>query len=712
MRRIPRRLLWLVGWWLLLVGLAAQAAAPGAAELARIRQTLPGVERIGEPEGEYGVRHLSGGGQILGYAFQTLPLADIPAYSGKPVNLQVILDPRAVILDVYVLEHHEPILLVGIAEEKLHAFAARYTGVRADQRVVVGRSADPAAVTVDAVAGATVTVMVINEIVMRAARKVALSLGLIASDGQVRRQPAQVRHEPFKPASWDQLLEQGAIAQLHLRRGQVDDAFRNTPAEGRDATPSERRDETFVELYTALLDPPDIGRNLLGEAQYRELMASLRDDEHAIVVLGNGEYSFKGSGYVRGGIFDRVQLRQAGDILSFRDLDYQRLADVYAAGMPRFAEMAIFIVRAAQRLDPGQPWSLELLVRRQAGAVSSAFASFELPYRTPERYLQRPPPSAAELAAETEARRPLWLRIWYQKAFQIGVLGAALALLLGILFAQDALTRRPRLLHALRRGYLLFTLLFIGWYCLGQLSLVNVLTFVHALFGDLRWELFLSDPVLFILWTFTAASALLWGRGVFCGWLCPFGALQELLNEAARKLGVRQFEPPFALHERLWALKYLILFGLFGLSLHSLALAERAAEVEPFKTAITLRFDRQWWFLAYALALLAANLFTRKLYCRYLCPLGAALALPARARLFDWLRRRQECGRPCQLCARECEIQAIHPDGRIDASECHHCLDCQITYHNQNRCPPLVKRHRKGAARKPADQEPIAVQQL
>src|SRR5690606_10538890 len=117
--------------------------------------------------------------------------------------------------------------------------------------------------------------------------------------------------------------------------------------------------------------------------------------------------------------------------------------------------------------------------------------------------------------------------------------------------------------------------------------------------------------------------------------------------------------------------------------------------VEPFKTAITLHFDREWWFVGYAVLLLVVNLFTRKVYCRYICPLGAALAVPARLRLFDWLKRRQECGTPCQLCAKECEVQAIHPDGRINANECHHCLDCQITYYNQRKCPPLVMKAKK-----------------
>ncbi len=527
---------------LLLVGLAAQGAELSDLERLRIAQVFPAVERIGDPEGDYGVRRLSKGEETLGYAFQTLSVTDIPAYSGKPINLQVILDPQAVIRDAYVLEHHEPILLIGIPEEKLHAFSARYDGVRADQRVVVGRSSDPQAVTVDAVSGATVTVMVVNEIVMRAAHTVAVSLGLIEDRGNVRPKPAQVRQQPAATASWSELLGNGAIRRLQLSRGQIDDAFKGSEAEGIGEADAAHRDEPFIDLYSALLNPPAVGRSLLGDNQYRELMASLKPGEYAFVVLGDGEYSFKGSGYVRGGIFDRVQLRQFGDIISFRDLDYQRLSDVYAEGMPEFREMAIFVARASQRFDPGSPWTLELLVRRQTGPVAGVFTSFELACQTPEEYLERPQPTAEELAALEEAARPLWLRVWYQKSFQVGVLCTALVLLLAILFLQDRLVRRPRLMQRLRTGYLAFTLVYLGWYSLGQLSVVNVLTFVHALFEGFRWELFLSDPLLFILWTFTAASLLLWGRGVFCGWLCPFGALQELLNELARKLRVPQFQ--------------------------------------------------------------------------------------------------------------------------------------------------------------------------
>jgi NosR/NirI family nitrous oxide reductase transcriptional regulator len=687
------------GAWLLLfclaLGVEVQAKPYGEIEQQRIDLFFPDADAPSAPQGEFNVRTLSSGDKVLGYVFQSLDVVDIPAYSGKPINMQVILDTAGVIQDAYVLEHHEPILLIGIPEAKLHAFNAKYQGIKVNQRVVVGRSSDPDAVTVDAVTGATVTVMVVNEVVMRAAHKVAVSLGLIEDDAGLAQKPATVRLDNYQSADWTQLTGNGAIRRLHLTHGQVDEAFKGTEAEGVDVAAPEQVDETFIDLYSAHLNAPTIGRNLLGDNQYRFLMEQLKPGEQAIAVMGRGEYSYKGSGYVRGGIFDRVQLRQFGNTISFRDMDHERLSDVFAAGMPGFDEMSIFIVRASSEFDPGSPWTLELLVKRQTGPTSGIFSSFELGYQMPEEYLERPLPTAAELAAIEEANRPLWLNIWYQKSFQIGVILIALLLLTVILFLQDKFTQRPHFLHWLRRGYLIFTVVFIGWYALGQLSVVNVLTFVHALVQEFRWELFLTDPIIFIIWTFTAASILLWGRGVFCGWLCPFGALQELINEAARKLKIPQYELPFAVHERLWAIKYIILLLLFGLSLESLSSAERFAEVEPFKTAITLKFDRQWWFVLYAVLLLVINIFTRKVYCRYICPLGAALAIPSKFRLFDWLKRRKECGNPCQLCAKECEIQAIHPDGQINANECHYCLDCQMTYHNDDKCPPLILKKKK-----------------
>ena len=146
----------------------------------------------------------------------------------------------------------------------------------------------------------------------------------------------------------------------------------------------------------------------------------------------------------------------------------------------------------------------------------------------------------------------------------------------------------------------------------------------------------------------------------------------------------------------------MILLGLFAISLESLGTAEQYAEVEPFKTAIMLKFQREWGYVLYAGVLLFIAIFTRKFYCRYICPLGAALVLPSNFRIFDWLKRRRECGHPCRVCANECEIQAIEPTGRINLDECHYCMDCQVTYYNKDKCPPLVAKGKKRRKKKKA----------
>ena len=338
--------------------------------------------------------------------------------------------------------------------------------------------------------------------------------------------------------------------------------------------------------------------------------------------------------------------------------------------------------------------------RRVIDGISGATITAMVVNRTVVQSVQQTAAARGLLIDDANGRRfappqPLWLTLWQDRVVEIAVLCLGLAMLLLILLFQDWLARHPTFLIRVRTLYLLFTLLFIGVYGFAQLSVVNVLTFVSALFGGFQWESFLIDPMMFLLWSFVAVTILLWGRGVYCGWLCPFGALQELLYRLGQRLGIQGRELPSVVHERLLALKYILLLGLVGLSLQSLATAERFAEVEPFKTVFVLHFLRDWPFVVYAAVLLLIGLVIRKAFCRYLCPLGAALTFPSRFRIFDWLRRRKECGRPCQTCARECEVQAIRPTGEIVETECHYCLDCQVTYWNDRRCPPLVERRKK-----------------
>ncbi|MFC5440568.1 4Fe-4S binding protein [Rhodanobacter ginsenosidimutans] len=697
--RVPRPLITRVLLALCLLLLAPATLAGIDAKHPQLHEVFPQATRYGDIEGTPPAAAVYQGDEIIGYVFETVMVAPVPAYSGAPINLLVSIGTDGSIRDARVLEQHEPILLVGIPVQKLYDFVARYIGHRVDDQIVVGGGAS-GSVRIDAISSATVTSMVVNETIMNSALKVAASRKLIADATDTDANAAAVRTDYYQPADWDTLTGNGAIGHLQLKRQAITDAFKGQPESGMvdDATAPApgHEDDVFIDLYFADVTPPTVGRNLLGADTHADLMKQLKPGDSAIAVMANGIYSFKGVGYVRGGIFDRVHVLQDGKLVLFKDTDLVPLNDTPLRGKPEFAEQAIFIVRnGGSGFDATRPWTLQLMVNRQVGPLQSIYHTFTRDYRMPAVYTTRPQSSAESQSSALPANAALWQKIWYGRRIDIAVLLAGLTVLTLILLFQDWIVKYPVWLERVRTGFLIYTLVFIGWYELAQLSVVNIFTFVQSLLHGFHWETFLMDPMIFILWVFVAATLLLLGRGVYCGWLCPFGALQELVGKLAKRLRVPQFEFPRVVHERLWALKYVILLVLFGMSLQSLNTAEHYAEVEPFKTAITLHFARSWSYVFYAVLLVGVSAFNHKFYCRYVCPLGAGLAVSGRWRLFEWLRRRPECGSPCQVCANECEVKAIGPDGRINFNECHYCLDCQVTRINDHKCPPVVQQRKK-----------------
>jgi NosR/NirI family transcriptional regulator, nitrous oxide reductase regulator len=673
-------------------------------------QIFPGADRFGPVEGNPPAAPAFAGDKLLGYVYLNSDVVNSTGYSGKPIIIVVALALDGTIVGAKLVEHHEPIVLVGIPPAKVENFIHGYVGLNFQAVPSTARSGPP----VDIVSGATVTMMVIGDSITRSAIQVARSHGLggIQPTAAASTIVKTIDESQTATEDWQALVSDGSVRRFLLSLADINQAFEKAENHEAAAHPEEGSSEDpFIDLYVGLASVPAIGRSLLGNAEYERLKQSLKPGQQAIIIAGNGRYSFKGSGYVRGGIFDRIEVIQGENGIRFRDRNHTRLGDLSAQGAPSFAEIGLFTTPDAATLDPTAPWRLQLLVQRAIGARDKAFLTFDLDYVVPDKYLraERAPVAVAAstqsaataattvalAAANDTLDQPLWQRMWLEKPVKIGIIVAALAILSGIFFFQDFLVRRPVLYDRVRLTFLVFTLVWIGWYAQAQLSVVNVLTFANALRTDFKWDYFLMDPLIFILWAAVAVSLLFWNRGAFCGWLCPFGALQELTNRAAKLLHVPQIRVPFGLHQRLWAIKYVIFLGLFGLSLYSLSFAEQLSEIEPFKTAIVLRFMRTWPFAAFAGVLLVAGLFIERFFCRYLCPLGAALAIPARLRMFDWLRRYRECGSPCQRCAGECPVQAIHPEGQINPNECIQCLHCQMLYHHDHKCPVMIQKRLK-----------------
>jgi len=662
----------------------AQEQSPHGADEALYAEVFAEATRFGEVTGEPPAAPAFKEDERLGYVFFTREVVASTGYAGKPLDVVVGLDETGRITGARIVEQHEPILVIGVEERDLERFVEQYRGrdVRAPADVTRRASDDPNAI--DAVAGATISSRVINDAILRAARAVARSRGILGETARLDR-------DSFEPADWQKLVAEGWLSRLHLAVGDVQDALAERGARlYPEAMPERDPKSTFVELVFGLASPAQAGRNLLGERLYNRVMAELGVGDDLLFVAGRGTWSFKGTAYRQTGTFERLQLVQDAKTITFREDDHRRVDELAIEGAPDFRELALFRLPEASGFDATRPFRLELLVSRERDDGTTASVSFDESWTPPEDFVVRPPPAPEETAA------PLWHEAWRDRTTDIAIVATALAILTGILVFQDAIARRRRLHLAIRLGFLVFTLFWLGWYAAAQLSVLNVLTFTDALRTGFEWDTFLLEPLMFILWSYVAVALLFWGRGVFCGWLCPFGALQELTNRAARRLKVPQYRVPFAVHERLWPVKYVVFLGLFALSLGPMALAYQLAEVEPFKTAIILRFDRALWpFVLYVLVLLGVGLFVERAFCRYLCPLGAALAIPAKLRLFEWLKRHRQCGAPCQICAVDCPVQAIHPEGRINPNECIYCLTCQVNYYDAYVCPPMIERRQR-----------------
>lgn len=682
--------------------------APPAAAETMLRQLLPdqdaaelvpGADAFGPIRDDIAVAPVLQGGKTVAWAFVTSDFVGTTGYSGKPIHTLVALDPDAKIAGVRLVRHSEPIVLIGIPESRVRAMVEGYHGLDLVAEAQSGGTGHE----VDIISGATVTVMVIDDSITRSGLRVARALGLGGLAAQTTATGPQFELNPdaAPPADWTEAEGDGTLRRLSLSVAQVNEAFAahpDTRAGARALT--EPSDSTFIEMQAALVSVPAIGAGLLGEAEAANLRDWLDEGEHAVAIMGRGLYSFKGSGYVRGGIFDRIVLIQDDVSVRFRDRDHRRLGRIAAEGTPDFTETDLFRIPADAGFDPTKPFRIQLLVHRDVGPIEKVFQTFDLGYQLPQKYMRAlapppaPPTDAVAVADRDEgtAQAELWKRIWNDSRARIVGLGVMLAVLTGVFFFQSFVVRVERRFYIFRMAFLTVTLVWLGWYANAQLSVVNLMALFGSLTSGFSWQAFLLDPMTFILWFAVAAALLFWGRGAYCGWLCPFGALQELTNQIARKLRIPQWTLPWGLHERLWPIKYMIFLGLFGVSLASVEQAERLAEVEPFKTAIILNFVRAWPFVAYAGALIIAGLFVERFYCRYLCPLGAALAIPARLRMFDWLKRYHECGNPCQTCANECPVQSIHPTGEINPNECINCLHCQVLYQSEDRCPVVIKK--------------------
>jgi len=167
--------------------------------------------------------------------------------------------------------------------------------------------------------------------------------------------------------------------------------------------------------------------------------------------------------------------------------------------------------------------------------------------------------------------------------------------------------------------------------------------------------------------------------GAFCGWVCPFGALQELLAAVRRWLRLPKLSIPARVDRWLRYGRYLVLAGILYATISTAKLW--FADLDPYRTVFSLNWlfepnlAESWpAYLAAGLVLLGA-LVVPRLWCNYLCPLGGLISVAQRLSLLRVRRHREACI-DCGLCTRVCPARLPVAKNVDTTADCIGCLEC------------------------------------
>ncbi|QFT33028.1 4Fe-4S binding protein [Roseibium porphyridii] len=621
-------------------------------------------------------------GRVSGYAFETEPLAPLPGFSGAPINLFVILTLEGRLIDVDIVSHNEPIFVSGLGEAPFQEFISQYKGYSITDSLVIGvpygdQSSGSSLVYLDGVTKATASVRIAHETLLAAALKVARE----KMQGIGGRAAAKPDLEHAEPLTWEQIVEEGIAGRRVVTNREVDDAFADSIWADDDPVAKDEPDEIYLDLWVVDLGPPAIAEAILEPDSLSQLrnFQELSPDDEPILVIDAGRHGLVTEDFVRNTSPNLITASQDGLPISLRDADLDvELRD----GIP--GEFAM-VLRTDRRLgfNPIDEWSLSVRAVREHGSFRPEIGTvdFTVAHKTDERFFIKDEPPAPV---------PVWRQAMDARSGDLVVLAGGLAALVPLLLLGQSRLAGFRQYTLVRLAILAGVIGFVGWWGQGQLSIATVLGVVRSLFEGQSLAFLLYDPFSLLIWGVVLLTFVIWGRGFFCGWMCPFGAMQEFMHYLGRLLRLPQIQVPDRIDFWLVKLKYVILAGLLALAILAPTYLDTAIEVEPFKTAITTFFVREWYFVLYCVGLLLLSMVVFKGFCRYICPLGAVMAIGGFLRLRDWIPRRDVCGSPCQLCRVKCNYNAIKPTGGIKYDECFQCLDCVTIHDDDNQCVPLI----------------------
>ncbi len=636
----------------------------------------------------------------IGFLFETFDVTKGLGYSRRPFHLAVGVDKKGVLRNVKLLKHVEPIAILGRTDEDFIRYLKQYkdidlrsgisltlelTGadIEGDSVAMRETAGDTDSLTqIDGVSRTTTSSLLFMDAIMRGARKIARQKNILLDENDLGN---FVDLELYKPQSWNKLLEEKSLAKLNIKVKDVQQKFDKknikAPRSLRFANPK----NNFGSMYFTAMSPAGIGINILGRRWFDQYISAGRNvDDQVFYIAFEGDL-WRNTENRISNIIDKqnIIIKQNDNIIIITKDLFKELPFNHAKKAPNIEGQGLIYLSSKFKLNPHAPIDIIYNIKNDDGKK----VAFNLNYKLPVEYHLAAFSNIKLNKSETFSLLNIFKK---NKLETITSLLTILVVLMVFIFSNN-ITKNRRVFSYLRVFMLLWVTIVMGFYLGGQISIIHFVNLFKSIFiGGGNLLTFFIEPIIFIFGIATIVSLFFWGRALFCGWLCPFGALQELLSTISKKIGIKQLSLKSKLDIYFRYLKYILLAIIFCLSLIEMSVANIFYNIEPFKTAITLRFMAPASAVIWASFLLVICLFIERFFCRYLCPLGAGLGILGKLRILDFLKRRAECGNPCVACNKVCPTGAIKPSGKIIMSECLGCLDCQVMYNDYKKCPPLV----------------------
>ena len=597
-----------------------------AAQLAAV---LPQAQRFspkqGNPPVYIGYESEAQDAEIVGYAFETTDFEPQEIGYSAPIEVLVGVDLAGELTGIEILFYRESYKSIRGDFLNSERFPNQFDGKSVADGFRVGRD-------IDGVSRATISSWAVSRGIRNSAREVArayLGEAAVFANASVEDQALSL----LAPLSWEGLIDDGLVK----------------------LWPVLLEDGTQIDLTVAFMGNEKLGEMLVGAEDYSraEREASNRVREGALLLIGiagNASSPF----------------RQENLALQQGDWSYQveRRRFVYVgsaeAGKSRDKMRFAGAIVLPPEVDIAQPFTLFYNTGKEVDSIDQLEqVNYQVPpialalaqgRQVPAEYLPEIIDEYADLPIETGLQALLGSAPWTEIAL----------LMLLLTVAMTAFVRKDA---RLRWVALLSTFVYLGFVNGTFLSVSHITNFMKQGPG-----LFLNDLPLLILVVFTLVTTVFWGR-VFCSSLCPFGALQDILERIVPRRWRRSL--PQWLHDRALWLKYVILAGLIAMAV---AYAELSVfqYFEPFGT---LFYQSQslllWGILS---VFVAGSIFVPRFYCRYACPLGASLGVISIAAFWK-IKRVPQC-EVCKVCEKACPTGAIRLQA-IDFKECVRCDVCE-----------------------------------